>query len=82
MSDVTILERRHRHGGAAARLGGTGLGLVLSKQLSDMMGGTMWVESEPGEGSASHFTALMGDGPRSCPDRRLPGEEAAPRRAA
>ena len=47
------------------KYGGTGLGLAVSRRLSEMMGGTMWVESEgvPGRGSTFHLTILAAPAP-------------------
>jgi CheY-like chemotaxis protein len=59
--------------GTSREYGGTGLGLVISKRIVDLMGGNIWVESELGKGSRFIFTIKIERGEKCVRSLLRPG---------
>ena len=60
-------------GSTTRRYGGTGLGLTIARQLTELMGGTLGVESVEAEGTTFWFTVVLG----KQPDRRTSSRSGA-----
>ena len=63
--DVARIFRPFEQAEYRAHPGGTGLGLTISRQYVEMMGGRLEVDSEPGRGSEFRFSLVVPLGPRN-----------------